>query len=298
MYDDFKVINYDKSLASPEGYGRHMSRLFSGDIIDGYTLTPGTGLQTVLAPGNAFLRYGSAATESARHVSLLAPFTLTHDPADASNPRIDLIVIYVDNGVSLPSGTPTSANLDGKGVHKAKIVKGAASAVPSAPNATAIQASVGAGNPYSTVEEVRVNAGVSSISAGNITDVRKLAKIGSSKLDFTTLGYVSSRSSTSVAMTTSDQVILTVDVSHFPTGAVLEIQASTEAGGDNNLIALILATNVTPAYVQATTWGRTLSFAETWIKTSAVNTISLVARKDNATVLNVSDRTLSVKRVG
>ncbi|TFC63702.1 hypothetical protein E3O62_02425 [Cryobacterium sp. TMT2-15-1] len=175
MFNDFKVANYSKALLSPELYARHLSRLFSGDVADGLTVTPGTGLQVVLAPGNAMVRYGSANVASARLVSLVASFNLAIGTADVSNPRIDLVVVYIDNAVSLPTGVPTTANLDGLGVAKAKIVPGTAAASPVAANATAIQASVGSGNPYTVVAQVRVDAGVSVIASNKITDVRALS---------------------------------------------------------------------------------------------------------------------------
>lgn len=181
MYDDFKVTNYPRSVVSPELYARHLARLFTGDVIDGFTVSPGTGLQVVLAPGNALIRYGSSAVASAREVSLVNNFNLAIGTPDASNPRIDLVVVYVDNSVSLPSGTPSAANLDGKGVAKAKIVPGTPAATPAAPNATAIQASVGAGNPYTVVAQVRVDNGVSVIASGKITDVRSIAQLTPSR---------------------------------------------------------------------------------------------------------------------
>lgn len=187
MYDDFKVANYSKALLSPELFGRHLSRIFTGDVVDGLTVTPGTGMKVVLAPGNAFIRFGSAAVASARYVSLVNNFELTVGTADASNPRIDLVVVYVDNSVSLPSGTPSTANLDGKGVAKAKIVQGSPTATPAAPNGTAIQASVGSGNPYTVLAQVRVDNGVSVIAANKITDSRNLIKFGSDRLDLTAL---------------------------------------------------------------------------------------------------------------
>lgn len=172
MFDDFKVANYSKALVSPELYARHLSKLVVGDIIDGFTVTPGTGLQVVLAPGNALIRYGSSAVASARLVSLIANFNLAIGTADVSNPRIDLVVVFINNSVTLPGGVPTSANLDGKGVAQAKIVPGTPNASPSAPNGTAIQASVGPGNPYTVVAQVRVDAGVNLIASNKITDVR------------------------------------------------------------------------------------------------------------------------------
>lgn len=202
MYDDFKVANYPKSVVSPELYARHLSRLFTGDVIDGFTVSPGTGLQVVLAPGNALIRYGSSAVASAREVSLVNNFNLAVGTPDASNPRIDLVVVYVDNSVSLPSGTPSAANLDGKGVAKAKIVPGTPAATPAAPNATAIQASVGAGNPYTVVAQVRVNAGVLVIASDKITDARSMVFATSG----TKLGSVSSSTPQSGIGQTATQV--------------------------------------------------------------------------------------------
>ncbi|MBV1778667.1 hypothetical protein KRR55_06015 [Paeniglutamicibacter sp. ABSL32-1] len=190
MYDNFKIANYNNALVSPEFYAKPLSRLFSGDVIDGLTVIPGTGLQVTLQPGNALLRYGSAAVASARIVSLVADFNLAIPTPDASNPRIDVVVIYVDNAVNLPvvngSNPPTSANLDGPGVVKAKIVSGTPAATPVAPTSVAIQASVGAGNSYTVSAQVRVDPGVALIAANKITDVRKKALVTSDKIDSAT----------------------------------------------------------------------------------------------------------------
>jgi hypothetical protein len=222
MYDDFKVTNYSKALVSPELYARHFSRTYTGDVIDGFTVTPGTGLQVVLAAGNTLIRYGSGAVASARFVSLVNTFNLTIGTADVSNPRIDLVVVYVDNAVSLPSGTPTSANLDGKGVAKAKIVAGTPNASPTAPNSTAIQSSVGAGNPYTVVAEVRVDAGVSVIASNKITDVRSMARLTADKLDFATFPrfrakrVAAANVTTSLSLVTMDSVDYNIGSAYNP----------------------------------------------------------------------------------
>ncbi|MGW6120429.1 hypothetical protein ACWFRF_15410 [Nocardia sp. NPDC055165] len=166
MYDDFKTANYPNALMSPELYARHLSRMFSGEVIDGFTVSPGTGLQVVLAPGNLLARYGSANVASARLVSLVANFNLTITTPDVSNPRIDLVVVYTDDD-TLAANTP-----DGKAASKALVVAGTPGASPSAPNSAAIQSAVGSGNPYDVVAQVRVEAGVSVIAADKITDVR------------------------------------------------------------------------------------------------------------------------------
>ena len=167
-------------MPSPELYARHFSRVFTGDVVDGFTLTPGTGLKAILAPGNTLIRYGSAALASARMVSLVAPFEIPVETPDASNPRIDAVVVYVDNSVELPGGVPSADNEDGKGVPAAKIVKGSPSANPTAPTATAIKAAIGSSNPYTVLAEVRVDAGVTVIAESKITDSRAIAMMPSS----------------------------------------------------------------------------------------------------------------------
>lgn len=176
MYDNFKLYNYSKSLVSPEGYGRHEANFLSGDIINGFETVIGTGLQVTTKPGNAVIRNGSGGTASAHLVSLTADFTVTLATADASNPRIDAIVLYVDTSVSLPSGTPTAANLDGLGVAKLIKVNGTPAASPSAPSTAAIQSAIGSASyPYTILANWRVNAGVSALSQTNCTDTRVFA---------------------------------------------------------------------------------------------------------------------------
>lgn len=234
MYDDFKVANYSKALLSPELYARQLSRLYTGDVIDGLTVTPGTGLQVVLAPGNAMIRYGSSAVASARFISLVNNFNLTIGTADVSNPRLDLVVVYVDNAVSLPSGTPTSANLDGKGVAKAKIVPGTPNASPTAPNSTAIQASVGSGNPYAVVAQVRVNAGVSVIAGNMVTDLRSVAKLGATNIDFSTLYSVGGLMSAVPTLSTSWQTAATVTIPTLAAPITVKIDALFQININNS----------------------------------------------------------------
>jgi hypothetical protein len=174
-FDDFKTKNYPNSLFSPELDARHLARLFTGDIADGFTVVPGTGLQVILQPGNGLIRYGSAFVASARLVSLVDVFPMTVPTPDVSNPRIDLVVVYTDISASLPGGTPTILNLDGPGITKAKIVTGTPNASPTAPTSGAIQSSIGASNPYTIVAQILVNNGVSVIAANKITDIRALA---------------------------------------------------------------------------------------------------------------------------
>lgn len=190
MYNDFKTANYPFSLISPEMHARHLFALIGKGVVDGFKVVPSSGLTVTIQSGNALVQFGAGGAQSARMVSLVDNFNLTHDPADLSNPRIDTIVLYVDNSVVLPTvddnNPPTAANDDGPGVAKAIIVKGTPNATPSAPDASAIQTAVGSGNPYEVLSNNLIGAGVSVISDSNITDLRGFAKVRSRNMDFAT----------------------------------------------------------------------------------------------------------------
>lgn len=100
-----------------------------------------------------------------------ATINATVTAADPSNPRIDIVVAYIDLSLI------TTSTVNNVGALKFKVVPGTATAGATlanplgAPSASTIQSSIGAGNPYIAGAPVLVDAG-----AGNITN----AKIGGS----------------------------------------------------------------------------------------------------------------------
>lgn len=87
--------------------------------------------------------------------------------ADVANPRIDAVVLYVDKSATTSPSPPNNP-----GVTKVAVIAGTPAPTPAPPSAGTIQSAVGASNPYSIIATVAVVAGASSISAGNITDLR------------------------------------------------------------------------------------------------------------------------------
>lgn len=83
---------------------------------------------------------------------------------NSGNPRVDAVVIYIDLGASADA---TASN-----VLKTMVVAGTPAGSPSAPDDTAIQTAVGAGNPFLRLANVAVANGASSITNTNITDMR------------------------------------------------------------------------------------------------------------------------------
>lgn len=86
--------------------------------------------------------------------------------ADPTNPRIDAVVAYEDLSVV------SSASNNNPNALKFKIVDGTAAASPAVASDVAIQASVGAGNPFVKLATVAVAALSSSVVNANITDIR------------------------------------------------------------------------------------------------------------------------------
>jgi hypothetical protein len=127
--------------------------------------TPALGVK--VAAGDAFIAASGGYpymvwSDASQNISL--------STADGSNPRIDVIVAYVDLTVvsSASSNNPNAWVL-------AK-VDGTPAGSPSAPNNAAIQSAIGASNPYIILAQVAVAAGATTITNSNITDVRVLGE--------------------------------------------------------------------------------------------------------------------------
>lgn len=92
-----------------------------------------------------------------------SPKNLVIATADPSNPRIDCVVAYVDLSVV------SSSSNNNPGALKFMDVQGTPAGSPVAPDNTAIQSAVGAGNPFIVLRNVAVGAGVTQILNANLT---------------------------------------------------------------------------------------------------------------------------------
>lgn len=115
------------------------------------------------ATGRAYIK---GASSNAYPVRNTASVNVTIPANSSGNPRIDAIVVYIDKSVD--ASTPG----DGSGVVASMCVQGTPAGSPVAPDATAIQAAVGASNPYLLLAHVTVASGASSIVTANISDQR------------------------------------------------------------------------------------------------------------------------------
>lgn len=163
--------NRDGGKTSESGHLRALGKTVSGDIITGLNAVQraaGVNMSVDVQIGDAFVRRSDGSY--AHPVFNDAVYNQVISAADGSNPRRDIVVIYVDYGETPSTAVSNNTN----GVVKIKVVNGTPAGSPVDPNGAAIQASVGAGNPYSILARVRVPAGQTSISNSLIDDLRTM----------------------------------------------------------------------------------------------------------------------------
>lgn len=164
--------NRDGGRTNEAGHLRALVKGFTGDVLTGLAVAQraaGANMSVDIAIGDAIIRrsdgtYGHPVWNDAVYNQSIAP-------ADAANPRNDIVVVYVDYG-EVPT---TTVSNNTNGVVKIKVVSGAAAGSPVDPTDTTIQSSVGAGNPYTKLARVRVAAGATSIGNSVIDDLRDMA---------------------------------------------------------------------------------------------------------------------------
>lgn len=163
--------NRDGGKTSESGHLRALGKIVTGDIITGLNAVQraaGVNMSVDIQVGDAFVRRSDGSY--AHPVFNDAVYNQVISAADGSNPRRDIVVIYVDYGQTPSTAVSNNTN----GVVKIKVVNGTPAGSPVDPSAPTIQASVGAGNPYSILARVRVPAGQTSISNSLIDDLRSM----------------------------------------------------------------------------------------------------------------------------
>ena len=163
--------NRDGGKTSESGHLRALAKIVLGDVIEGLAVSQraaGVNMSVDVAIGDAFVRRSDGSY--AHPVFNDAVYNQVISAADGSNPRRDIIVLYVDYGQTPSTAVSNNTN----GVVKIKVVNGTPAGSPVDPNDAAIQSSVGAGNPFTKLARVRVPAGQTSISNSLIDDLRTM----------------------------------------------------------------------------------------------------------------------------
>lgn len=187
-----KIAARDGGETSEEGISRMSSRLISAagvfataDLQVTATGTPDNHVNV----GTGDIAIGNNSPNTADpdyyyHGWNTASYPLTISSNGSGNPRIDLVVAYVDLSVV------DDSNPDNPGALAFKTVEGTAGATPVAPDDTAIQASVGSGNPWVLLAQVAVANGFSSIANSDITDLRAKASTVARLTDKVAIDFV------------------------------------------------------------------------------------------------------------
>ena len=169
------VFNRDGGKTDEFGHLLALGRWLQGEVIEGLLVAAnGTPNMTVnVSAGTGAIPTGSAGTRYPYFVGVDATESVAITTANASNPRNDLIVMYVDKSITPSQSFTNNSN----NMLKIVAVAGNPAATPADPSVAMIQAAIGsASNPYIILARVVVGAGVTQITAGNITDMRMLVQ--------------------------------------------------------------------------------------------------------------------------
>lgn len=165
--------NRDGGRTSEAGHLRAIQKGIVGEVLTGLAVSQrgaGANMSVDVAIGDAVIprsdgTYGHPAWADAIYNQVISA-------ADVSNPRRDIIVMYIDYSQAPSTGVSNNTN----GVVKIKVVNGTPAGSPADPSDAAIQTSVGASNPFIKLARVRVAAAASSITNSVIDDLRIMAQ--------------------------------------------------------------------------------------------------------------------------
>ena len=146
------------------GHFRLPLKVLDGEVLEGFEVEPGTGLQVVISEGEAKIPY----SDYAYAVWSDANENLTIPTASTTAGRIDTIVAYVDRTMTFEE-----TDVNHPGALKFKVVQGTPASSPTPATEAQIQTAVGAGNPYIILALVTVPMNATAILSANIDNSAK-----------------------------------------------------------------------------------------------------------------------------
>lgn len=165
--------NRDGGKTSESGHLRAIQKSTKGQVLTGLNVSQhaaGANMSVDVAIGDAIIPRSDATYGHPAWAD--ATYNVAITTADASNPRRDIVVKYIDYGNAVSTAVSNNTN----GVVKIAVVAGTPAGSPSDPSSATIQSAVGSGNPYVRLARVRVGAGVTTISNSVIDDLRIMAQ--------------------------------------------------------------------------------------------------------------------------
>lgn len=187
-----RVFNMGGGAHSDAAYTAFENAAYGSCVANTTSLavSAGSGMSVRIAAGDGIISTPS----SGKRIQSDAIETVTISAANATYPRIDSVVVYIDSAVQ-----PTTAVIDNvNGILKFAAVAGTPAANPAAPAESMIQEAIGAGNRYMVLADVKVPNGATSINTATFTDRRKVATmidgnniekkaVKADNIDFTTM---------------------------------------------------------------------------------------------------------------
>lgn len=187
-----RVFNMGGGAHSDAAYTAFENAAYGSCVANATSLavSAGSGMSVRIAAGDGIISTPS----SGKRIQSDAIETVTISAANATYPRIDSVVVYIDSAVQ-----PTTAVIDNvNGILKFAAVAGTPAASPTAPAESMIQAAIGAGNRYMVLADVKVPNGATSMNTATFTDRRKVAtmidgsnlakkSVKAENIDFTTM---------------------------------------------------------------------------------------------------------------
>lgn len=243
-----KVFNMQGGLHSAAAYAGLENRAYGSCVASptSFVVTPGAGMNLSISSGDGLI---SVDAFLARRIQVTATESAAVSAANASFNRLDTVVAYIDTGVA-----PTTAVIDNvNDVLKFKVVPGTAAATPAAPTGAAIQASIGAGNPYMVLYDVLVPQGAVNVAGVTLTD-RRVLLAAPAVAD----GIVSTNKLANLAVTTAKIANKAVNVDKFDYSVLPAFKAKrvgAQNSGVNSAIDAVFDTeyyDLTNAYNPAT----------------------------------------------
>lgn len=254
------VFNRDGGKTDEFGHLLALMRFMQGEVIEGLQVAAnGTPNMSVNIPyGVAAIPVGSGATGYRYFVGLDATENVAIPTANGSNPRNDLIVLWVDKSVTPNQGVTNNNN----NMLKISVVSGNPATTPADPNTAAIQAAIGAANPYIILARVVTGAGVTQINNGNITDLRSLTGITRLLTDQILTAHIQNLAVTTAkladsAVTTAKLNNSAVTAAKLGIASAIQVRNQTTTvgnfgGGNNNILTyndIVIPANCTKALV-------------------------------------------------
>ena len=161
-------------MHSPAALTQFIRDALDGEVANGMEVVASSGMNVTVKSGTA-----SVGKDPSYDINIIGTESVSIGAASPSNPMNALIVAYVDRDVAGSTAVTDNTN----DVFKLKAVSGAAAATPSDPTISAIQAAIGAANPFIILARVRKQAGATSVAEGDITDLRKMITLRAGRVD-------------------------------------------------------------------------------------------------------------------